>query len=43
MAKSGHSEDLNDKKAYEIVSRELSRFNDLVKGHEKLLRAIAEL
>ncbi|MDP3698069.1 MAG: hypothetical protein Q8R47_00630 [Nanoarchaeota archaeon] len=43
MAKSEHSKDLNDKKAYEIVSRELSRFNDLVKGHEKLLRAIAEL
>ena len=40
MAKSEHSNDLNDKKAYEIVSRELSRFNDLVKGHEKLLRAI---
>ena len=35
--------DLNDKKVYEIVSRELSRFNALVKGHEKLLKAIAEL
>lgn len=43
MAKYGNSNDLNDKKAYEIVSRELSRFNDLIRGHEKLLKAIAEL
>ena len=43
MVKSVHSNDLNDKKAYEVVSRELSRFNDLIKGHEKLLKAIAEL
>ena len=35
--------DLNDKKAYELVSRELGGFNDLVKGHEKLLKAVAEL
>jgi hypothetical protein len=40
MAKSENSK---DKEALEIVSRELDRFNKLIKGHEKLLKAIGEL
>ena len=40
MAKSENSK---DKLAYEIVIEELARFNKLVKGHEKLLQAIAGL
>ncbi len=37
------SENLKDKEAYQIVAREVSRFNQLVKGHEKLLQAIGQL
>ncbi len=37
------SESSKDKEALEIVSQELDRFNKLVKGHEKLLKAIGEL
>jgi hypothetical protein len=29
--------------AYKIVAKEIGRFNDIVKGHEKLLDAIARL
>ena len=36
-------ENLQDKKIYEVVSKELNRFNKLVKGHKKLLFAIANL
>lgn len=37
------SESLKDKEAYKIVSKELSRFNSLIDGHRKLLKAIANL
>lgn len=37
------SVNLDDKKRYEIVAEELERFNKLVKGHRKLLRAIGNL
>jgi len=34
---------LKDKEKYEIVSSELKDFNKLIKGHEKLLKAIGNL
>jgi hypothetical protein len=37
------SENLKDKEKCKLVSEELRRFNDLVKGHEKLLYAIGNL
>lgn len=37
------SVNLDDKKRYEIVAEELERFNNLVKDHRKLLRAIGDL
>ena len=40
MAKSENSK---DKGIVEILSRELSRFNKLVEGHKKLLKAIASI
>jgi hypothetical protein len=40
MAKSKHSK---DKKKYNIVQQELEEFNDLIKGHKKLLVAIGSL
>ncbi len=40
MAKSANSK---DKQVYEIVASEISNFNNLIKGHEKILRAIASL
>ena len=40
MAKSVN---LKDKQAYEIVAKEIAHFNHLIKGHEKILRAIASL
>ncbi|MFH1247298.1 MAG: hypothetical protein V1644_02860 [Candidatus Micrarchaeota archaeon] len=40
MAKSVN---LNDKQVYEIVASEISNFNKLIKGHEKILRAIGNL
>ena len=40
MAKSGNS---RDKLELKIVSEELIRFNELIKGHEKLLLAIGRL
>lgn len=39
----GKSENLNDKKKFEIVSKEIIEFNKLLKGHEKLLIAIGKL
>lgn len=36
-------ESSNDKAKYEVVARELEHFNELVKGHRKLLEAIAAL
>jgi len=40
MAKSGN---LKDKGISQIVSRELIRFNKLIQGHKKLLKAIASI
>ena len=40
MVKSGN---LKDKQKYEIVAGELAYFNKLIKGHEKILKAIAGL
>ena len=37
------SESSNDKEKFEIVSEEIERFKNLIKGHEKLLIAIGEL
>ncbi len=37
------SENSEDKIRYKIVSEELDRFNKLIKGHRKLLKAIGEL
>lgn len=43
MVESENLADLNDKEKYQIVSEELKRFNNLIKGHRKLLEAIAKL
>ena len=43
MAKLESSHDSTDKEKYIIVSEELKRFNNLVKGHRKILEAIAKL
>ena len=40
MGKSGNS---RDDERYKGVSEDLSEFRKLVKGHEKLLKAIGEL
>ncbi len=37
------SRNLNDKEKYKIVRQELSEFNELTKGHRKLLVAIGNL
>ncbi len=37
------SENLKDSLKYKIVSEELKEFNDLIKGHKKLLIAIGNL
>lgn len=39
----GKSEISEDRVRYKIVSEELKRLYDLIKGHEKLLRAIGNL
>ncbi|MFH1471978.1 MAG: hypothetical protein ABIF85_03695 [Nanoarchaeota archaeon] len=36
-------ESSNDKAKFEVVAGELKHFNELVKGHKKLLVAIGEL
>ena len=36
------SKNLSDKD-YKIVALEITRFNELIKGHEKILKAIASL
>lgn len=43
MEKSKRSRDLKDKQRYKIVVEEIRRFNDLVKGHKKILEAIGSL
>ena len=40
MVKFGNSK---DKERMEIVSQEIEKFKNLIKGHEKLLVAIGEL
>lgn len=37
------SDNSDDKIRYKIVSEELERFNKLIDGHRKLLKAIGEL
>ena len=37
------SENLDDKKRYEIVAEEIEQFEKLIKGHKKLLEAIGNL
>ena len=39
----GKSENLKDEQRYKIVAEEVGEFNKLVKGYEKLLKAIGEL
>jgi hypothetical protein len=36
-------ENLSDEAVNKIVASELKKFNDLIKGHEKLLEAIGSL
>lgn len=40
MAKSKNS---NDNLHYQILAKELQEFNQLIKGHQKLLEAIGKL
>ena len=37
------SVNLKDKEKYKIVAEELKEFNELIRGHEKLLMAIGNL
>jgi len=37
------SRNLSDKQVQKIVAEEVEEFNNLVKGHEKILRAIGDL
>lgn len=43
MGKSKRSTDLNEKKEHKIILEVVNRFNDLVKGHRKILEAIGSL
>jgi len=43
MEKSRRSKDLKDRQRYKIVVEEINKFNELVKGHRKLLEAIGSL
>lgn len=43
MEKSNRSKDFNEKQRHKIVVEEINKFNDLVKGHRKLLEAIGSL
>jgi hypothetical protein len=43
MEKSRHSKDFKDRQRYKIVVEEVNKFNELVKGHRKLLEAIGSL
>ena len=43
MEKSKSSKDLKDKQRYKIVVQEVNKFNDLIKGHRKILEAIGSL
>ena len=36
-------ESSKDKKTYELVKDEIKSFNHLMQGHEKILKAIAQL
>ena len=37
------SKNLKDKEKLKIIKKEIEKFNKLVKGHEKLLKAIGKL
>ncbi|HLC65253.1 MAG TPA: hypothetical protein VJI46_03970 [Candidatus Nanoarchaeia archaeon] len=37
------SESLSDRERLEILSEELEKFENLIRGHRKLLKAIGEL
>lgn len=37
------SENLKDREKYKIVSEEIIKFKNLIKGHEKILEAIGSL
>ena len=37
------SENLKDKEKYKILEQEIKEFNNLIKGHKKLLVAIGNL
>ena len=41
--KMAESKSSKDSARYKVVSEELKKFNKLVKGHEKLLKATGEL
>ncbi len=43
MEKSKSSRDFKDEQKYKFVVEEINRFNDLVKGHRKILEAIGGL
>jgi len=43
MEKSKRSKDLDEKQRPKIVVEEINRFNELVKGHRKILEAIGSL
>ena len=43
MEKSKSSRDLKDKQKYRIVVEEVKKFNDLIRGHRKILEAIGSL
>mgnify|MGYP001618048390 CR=1 FL=1 len=43
MGKLKRLNDLKDEQKYKIVVEELSKFNNLVKGHRKILEAIGSL
>ncbi len=43
MEKSIRSKGLKDKQRHKIVVEEINRFNELIKGHKKILEAIGNL
>ena len=43
MAKSKNLREISDKEKYEIVAEEIKKFNNLIRGHRKILEAIGNL
>lgn len=41
MVKSENSKE--DKQVYHIIAREINRFSSLIRGHEKILRALGKI